>query len=95
MCPYIYSLERFLQSYHGYISQRYSPHSQMLVFVLMPRSPTSVSMGRPYNEKYADVKWETNGDHLQAWKQGKTGVPIVDAVRYTPTTQSLCFGAYT
>ena len=52
-------------------------------------------MGRPYNEKYADVKWETNGDHLQAWKQGKTGVPIVDAVRYTPTTQSLCFGAYT
>lgn len=39
-----------------------------------------VSMGRPYNEKYADVQWETNDAHFQAWKNGKTGVPIVDAV---------------
>ncbi|KZW04074.1 hypothetical protein EXIGLDRAFT_737781 [Exidia glandulosa HHB12029] len=38
-----------------------------------------VSMGRPYLEKYADVKWETNEEHLQAWKDGMTGVPIVDA----------------
>lgn len=40
-----------------------------------------VSMGRPYLEKFADVKWEANEEHLQAWKDGKTGVPIVDAVR--------------
>ncbi|EIN10414.1 hypothetical protein PUNSTDRAFT_119399 [Punctularia strigosozonata HHB-11173 SS5] len=38
-----------------------------------------VSMGRPFNEKYADVRWETNEEHLQAWKEGRTGVPIVDA----------------
>ncbi|KAI0771551.1 DNA photolyase, FAD-binding/Cryptochrome [Trametes elegans] len=42
---------------------------------LFPR----VSMGRPFQEKYADVRWETNPEHLQAWKDGKTGVPIVDA----------------
>ncbi|THH32951.1 hypothetical protein EUX98_g1252 [Antrodiella citrinella] len=38
-----------------------------------------VSMGRPFLEKFADVKWETNEKHLQAWKDGRTGVPIVDA----------------
>ena len=43
-----------------------------------------VSMGRPYNEKFADVKWEKNDDHLQAWKEGRTGVPIIDAVRSCP-----------
>lgn len=40
-----------------------------------------VSMGRPYLEKFSDVKWEVNEEHLQAWKDGKTGVPNVDAVR--------------
>ncbi|KAG6378694.1 DNA photolyase, FAD-binding/Cryptochrome [Boletus reticuloceps] len=38
-----------------------------------------VSMGRPYQEKLANVRWEVNEEHLAAWKQGKTGVPIVDA----------------
>jgi len=38
-----------------------------------------VSMGRPYQEKYADIKWESNEEHFNAWKEGKTGVPIVDA----------------
>lgn len=46
------------------------------VLVAFPR----VSMGRPYLEKFASVKWEVNEQHLQAWKDGKTGVPIVDAV---------------
>ena len=36
-------------------------------------------MGRPYQEKFAGVHWEMNEEHLQAWKDGKTGVPIVDA----------------
>ena len=36
-------------------------------------------MGRPYQEKYADIKWELNEEHFNAWKEGKTGVPIVDA----------------
>ena len=38
-----------------------------------------VSMGRPFLEKFADVNWEKNEEHLQAWKDGRTGVPIVDA----------------
>lgn len=46
-----------------------------------------VSMGRPYNEKYANVQWETNDKHFQAWKDGKTGVPIVDAVGQQPWTR--------
>jgi deoxyribodipyrimidine photo-lyase len=36
-------------------------------------------MGRPFLEKFADVQWEINEDHLQLWKDGKTGYPIVDA----------------
>ena len=36
-------------------------------------------MGRPYQEKFADVEWEVNEEHFNAWKEGKTGVPIVDA----------------
>lgn len=45
------------------------------VLALFPR----VSMGRPFQEKFAHVSWETNEAHLQAWKDGRTGVPIVDA----------------
>jgi deoxyribodipyrimidine photo-lyase len=36
-------------------------------------------MGRPFQEKFAGVKWETDAAALKAWKEGKTGVPIVDA----------------
>ncbi|ODO10702.1 hypothetical protein I350_01299 [Cryptococcus amylolentus CBS 6273] len=45
---------------------------------VMASSPR-VSMGRPFQEKYADVQWETSEADLQAWKDGKTGYPIVDA----------------
>ncbi|KAG1755580.1 DNA photolyase, FAD-binding/Cryptochrome [Suillus lakei] len=38
-----------------------------------------VSMGRPFQERFADVRWEVNEEHLNAWKEGKTGIPIVDA----------------
>jgi deoxyribodipyrimidine photo-lyase len=38
-----------------------------------------VSMGRPFNEKYAVIQWETNPEYLEAWRAGRTGVPIVDA----------------
>lgn len=30
-------------------------------------------------EKYRDLKWENNLEHLQKWKDGMTGFPIVDA----------------
>lgn len=29
--------------------------------------------------EYAAVRWETNPDYFEAWRQGQTGVPIVDA----------------
>ena len=38
-----------------------------------------VSMGLPFKEKYGDVQWESNPEHLEAWTTGRTGVPIVDA----------------
>ncbi|ORY51765.1 DNA photolyase, FAD-binding/Cryptochrome [Leucosporidium creatinivorum] len=38
-----------------------------------------VSMGRPFNLKYENVVWEHNDEHFQAWKDGRTGFPIVDA----------------
>lgn len=38
-----------------------------------------VSMGQPFQEKFAGARWEVNEEHLAAWKQGKTGIPIVDA----------------
>ena len=33
----------------------------------------------PFREKYAAVEWVNNEAHFEAWKQGKTGYPIVDA----------------
>lgn len=38
-----------------------------------------VCRGQPYSLKYRDIVWEENAEHLQRWKEGRTGVPIVDA----------------
>lgn len=32
-----------------------------------------------FQKRYSLIKWEENKSHLQAWKEGKTGVPVVDA----------------
>jgi deoxyribodipyrimidine photo-lyase len=34
---------------------------------------------RNYNEKYDDVEWRDAPDELQAWQEGLTGYPVVDA----------------
>ena len=34
---------------------------------------------KPLREKYEDFPWETNQTHLERWKKGQTGYPIVDA----------------
>ncbi|TYJ55892.1 hypothetical protein B9479_003415 [Cryptococcus floricola] len=47
-------------------------------YQVMTTSPR-VSMGRPFQEKLADVQWETSESNLQAWKDGKTGYPLIDA----------------
>lgn len=33
----------------------------------------------PLKEKYSKIKWSNNKSHFEAWKNGKTGFPIVDA----------------
>lgn len=48
------------------------------VLVAWPR----VCMSRPYNLKYdGTVEWaeDEGGEKLKAWKEGRTGFPIVDA----------------
>ncbi len=33
----------------------------------------------PYRDRFKDFPWDNNEDHFQAWCEGKTGYPIVDA----------------
>lgn len=40
-----------------------------------------VCMGHAFITKYEDVVWESSPDTLQAWKEGRTGYPIVDAAQ--------------
>jgi deoxyribodipyrimidine photo-lyase len=35
--------------------------------------------GQPFLEKFANLHWDNNHDYFQAWREGKTGFPIVDA----------------
>lgn len=34
----------------------------------------------PLKEKYKNIKWNNNKYHLDNWKNGKTGYPIIDAI---------------
>ncbi|MDA7464093.1 DNA photolyase family protein [Candidatus Poseidonia alphae] len=36
-------------------------------------------LGNPLKEKYGKIKWEKNTSNFNAWKNGLTGFPIVDA----------------
>ena len=38
-----------------------------------------VSKGKSFIEKYDSFEWSNNEEHFNKWKEGKTGVPIVDA----------------
>jgi deoxyribodipyrimidine photo-lyase len=35
--------------------------------------------GGPYRQQFQDFPWQDNEEHFQAWCEGKTGYPIVDA----------------
>lgn len=36
-------------------------------------------MNKPFKFEYTNIEWEYNDKHFQAWTEGKTGYPIVDA----------------
>jgi len=33
----------------------------------------------PFRIKYKDIKWENNPTYIKKWKEGNTGIPIIDA----------------
>ncbi|KAK3693339.1 deoxyribodipyrimidine photolyase [Podospora appendiculata] len=38
-----------------------------------------VCMNKPFKPEYSNIEWSYNRDHFDAWTQGRTGFPIVDA----------------
>lgn len=38
-----------------------------------------ICMNKPFKYEYTDIEWEYNDAHFQAWCEGRTGFPIVDA----------------
>ncbi|KAH5045432.1 hypothetical protein HBI75_018420 [Parastagonospora nodorum] len=38
-----------------------------------------VCMNKPFKFEYTNIEWEYNDAHFTAWKEGRTGYPIVDA----------------
>ncbi|KAK6613644.1 hypothetical protein QC760_002731 [Botrytis cinerea] len=38
-----------------------------------------VCMNKPFKPEYTNIEWEYNHAHFQAWTEGRTGYPIVDA----------------
>lgn len=46
-----------------------------------------ISRGMPFKEQTLQLKWNNNEEHFMAWKEGKTGIPIIDsAMRQLNTT---------
>ncbi|KAK0745659.1 DNA photolyase, FAD-binding/Cryptochrome [Schizothecium vesticola] len=38
-----------------------------------------VCMNKPFKPEYSNIEWSYDQDHFQAWTEGRTGFPIVDA----------------
>ncbi|KAF2644561.1 hypothetical protein P280DRAFT_390580 [Massarina eburnea CBS 473.64] len=38
-----------------------------------------VCMNKPFKFEYTNIEWEYNEEHFNAWTEGRTGYPIVDA----------------
>lgn len=36
-------------------------------------------MNKPFKPEYSDISWSYNNAHFEAWTEGRTGFPIVDA----------------
>ncbi len=37
------------------------------------------TVGKPLRPRYGEIKWRNNPEELTAWKEGRTGFPLVDA----------------
>jgi deoxyribodipyrimidine photo-lyase len=44
-------------------------------------------MNKPFKYEYTNISWEYNSSHFEAWTQGKTGYPIVDAAMRSLNSQ--------
>ncbi|SCV74778.1 BQ2448_7807 [Microbotryum intermedium] len=53
-----------------------------------------ICMNRAFNPKFEDVVWEHSEEHLKAWKEGKTGYPIVDAAMRSLNAQGYMHASY-
>lgn len=71
-------MERLLQTRHGSLAiclaSNDLPSSSMRSWLTFP-----FSMNKPFKPEYANITWEYNKDQFQAWSEGKTGYPIIDA----------------
>lgn len=67
------------------ISKALGPHSDLLRQLYWRDFFTHIAFhfpkvfGKSFHEKYDKIKWLNNKKHFTAWKEGKTGFPIVDA----------------
>ena len=53
-----------------------------------------VCMNKSFKPEYTNIEWEYNDEHFAAWKEGRTGYPIVDAamrqLNYTGYMHNRC-----
>ncbi len=69
-----YAITEQLGSEHPLIRQLYWRDFFTHIAYHFPRV-----FGRAFLERFADLRWDNNPDYFQAWCDGKTGFPIVDA----------------
>ena len=60
---------------HGWITELIWREFYQHIMVAFPR----VCMHRSFKPEYDTMQWHDNDEHLDAWKQGRTGFPIIDA----------------
>lgn len=48
-------------------------------FLSVPTNLVPSSMNKPFKPEYANIEWSYSSDDFEAWTQGRTGFPIVDA----------------
>ena len=48
-------------------------------YYILYYNPRLLTKGENYNKKYDKIKWNHNKKHLDYWKVGNTGYPVVDA----------------